>query len=69
MNVMNAQSTGRHDRGLDRIIEPLASYICAADRPTAVLNRVVAALLHEVQQTNRVARAHIAGRPPAHILN
>jgi len=67
MNTINTQSTSLCDRGLDRIIEPLASYICAADQPKTVLNRVVAALFNEVQQTNRIARAHVAQRPFAGI--
>jgi hypothetical protein len=47
---------------LERVIEPLASYICAADRPKAALNQALAALLHELEQLNRTAKAHIAKR-------
>jgi hypothetical protein len=52
---------------LKQVIEPLASYICAADRPRAVLNLVFSALFHEVAQVSREARAHVAtfGRVPA----
>jgi hypothetical protein len=52
---------------LKRVIEPLASYICAADQPRAVLNLVFSALFHEVAQVSREARAHVAtfGRTPA----
>jgi hypothetical protein len=45
---------------LERVIEPLASYICAADQPRAALKSALAALVNEVWQTNRAANAHIA---------
>ena len=47
---------------LERVIEPLASYICAADQPKAALNQALAALFHELEQMNRTANAHIAAR-------
>jgi hypothetical protein len=40
---------------LERVIEPLASYICAADQPRAALLSALAVLLSEVEQTNRAA--------------
>jgi len=43
---------------LRRVIEPLASYICAADQPRAALMSALAVLLAEVKQTNRAALAH-----------
>lgn len=43
---------------LERVIEPLASYICAADRPRAALASALAFLFSEVEQTNRAAIAH-----------
>jgi hypothetical protein len=53
----------RWERGpqtdLQRVIEPLASYICAADRPRAALQSALAALLSEVAQTNRAANVHV----------
>jgi hypothetical protein len=39
------------------VIEPLASYICAADQPRAALLSALAVLLAEVKQTNRAALA------------
>jgi hypothetical protein len=48
----------RPTQGLKGVIEPLASYICAADRPRAALLSVYRALLSEVEQTNRAAQAH-----------
>ena len=40
---------------LERVIEPLASYICAAEQPRAALMSALAVLLAEVKQTNRAA--------------
>lgn len=42
---------------LARVIEPLADYICAADRPRAALASALAVLLREVEQTNQTATA------------
>ena len=51
-----AESTGLNE--LDRVIEPLASYICATERPGAALRSVVSALLRSVEETNRMAKNH-----------
>ena len=44
----------------------MASYICAADQPKAVLNLVYSALFNEVAQVHRAAREQVAafGRGP-----
>jgi len=54
---------------LQRVIEPLASFICAADRPKALLNAVYSALVQEVDLVHRVARAQAASfaRPATRI--
>jgi hypothetical protein len=44
---------------LERVIEPLANYICAADHPKAVLQRALTVLYSEVEHTNRVAHARL----------
>jgi hypothetical protein len=62
MNTINTLARRVSEPGLQNVIEPLASYICAADRPKLVLNRIVAALLNEIEQTNRLARSHVARR-------
>jgi hypothetical protein len=49
-----------HQTGLDHALEPLASYICAADRPSDALEAVLTALLGQVAETNRAARVGIA---------
>lgn len=47
------------DRQLERVVEPLASYISAANRPRAALISALAVLFREVEQTNREANTHI----------
>lgn len=44
---------------LRQVIEPLAGYICASDRPRRALSLVFAALSDEVAQVNRTARTHV----------
>ena len=46
---------------LERVVEPLASYISASDKPKTALLSALAVLIHEVRQTNRMAHAHLAG--------
>jgi hypothetical protein len=58
MNKPNLHSRQLLERDLARVIEPLASYICAADQPRSVLRSAVAALLSEVEQTHQLALAH-----------
>ena len=43
---------------LERVIEPLASYICATDEPKTALMSALAVLFREVEATNRAASAH-----------
>lgn len=55
---MNKSKLQRHqasESDLARVIEPLASYICAADRPRSALASALAILMNEVKQTNRLA--------------
>jgi hypothetical protein len=59
MNRLLCQPERATDNQLERVIEPLASYICAAKRPRAALHSALAALRHEVDQTVRAARAHV----------
>jgi hypothetical protein len=58
MNRINSEfdPTTRFD--LERVIEPLASYICAAERPRAALVSALRVLFSEVEATNRAAVAH-----------
>jgi hypothetical protein len=58
MNTINGilDRSARND--LRRIVEPLASYICATDEPRKALATAVAALLTEVAATNEAAVSH-----------
>jgi len=47
---------------LRRMIEPLASYICATERPKTALILALTALSKEVEQVTGMAKAHIAAR-------
>jgi hypothetical protein len=45
---------------LERMIEPLVSYICASEYPKAALHLAFAVLTNEVTQLNRTARGQVA---------
>ena len=62
MNATNVGLERTSDSDLAQIIEPLASYICAADRPREVLLSALAALFDEVKETNRAALLHFSCR-------
>jgi hypothetical protein len=49
---------------LRRVVEPLASYICATDQPRAALNLAFSVLVNEVAQIHRAAKAHVAAIAP-----
>jgi hypothetical protein len=48
------------ENDVQRVIEPLANYICATDQPKAALMTALALLFNEVDQTYREATAQIA---------
>jgi hypothetical protein len=50
---------------LQNVIEPLASYICAADHPRAALRVALQLLAAEVATTSAVAHAYAAGHASA----
>jgi len=58
MNRVTLNPMRTNDGNLARAIEPLASYICAAERPKAALLSALAALRGEIEATNRAALAH-----------
>ena len=60
MNRVYRESGQETASDLERVIEPLASYICATDQPKAALISALAVLFSEVDQTYRAANAHIA---------
>ncbi len=45
---------------VDRVIEPLASYLCATEQPERVLKLALDALYSRIEQTNRTADEHLA---------
>ena len=47
---------------LTQVIEPLASYISAADRPREALLSALSVLFEEVQGTHRATLMHIVAR-------
>jgi hypothetical protein len=57
MNRLNSVLERANDSELERVIEPLASFICATKRPKAALISALAILFDEVEQTNRAANA------------
>ncbi len=47
-------------RELVRVVEPLASYICATERPVAALRSAMALLMDEIDLTCKAAHAQIS---------
>ena len=62
MNNVNLKFARTNESDLKRVIEPLASYICATDQPKAALRSALAVLFSEVQVTDWAAAVHIASR-------
>ena len=58
MNNSNCTLKWSAGNDLERVIEPLASYICAAEQPKTALLSALKALRSEVETTNRVAIRH-----------
>jgi hypothetical protein len=58
MNTIDCVFERATQNDLQRIIEPLASYICAAEQPRCVLRSAVSALFREVEALNKAAAAH-----------
>ena len=59
MNTLNCALEWGADSNLERVVEPLASYISATTRPRAALMSALAVLISEVEQTNRAAKMHL----------
>ena len=59
MNKLNCALKWTVGSDLERVVEPLASYISASDRPKAALLSALAVLVSEVERTNRAAFAHV----------
>ena len=59
MKSLNVALEWATEADLARVIEPLASYISASERPKAALMSAMAVLVSEVERTNRAAFAHV----------
>jgi len=62
MHETNTQVHRPFDRELARIIEPLASYVSATERPRDTLLSALAALFEEVQGTHQATLMHFVTR-------
>ena len=58
MNQFNRILESSIGNELERVVEPLASYICATEQPKAALMSALAVLFREVEATNRAAATH-----------
>jgi hypothetical protein len=60
MNKEDRQKGRATKATLNRLIEPLAAYICATDQPNNALIWALGILLDEVGQNNHTAQDHLA---------
>jgi hypothetical protein len=60
MNTSRITREQTTNRDLTQVIEPLANYICAADRPRETLLSVLSVLFDEVGGTHKAALMHFA---------
>jgi hypothetical protein len=58
MNRFNFAADRSVGKDLERVIEPLAAYICATEQPKTALMSALAVLFREVEATNSAAAAH-----------
>jgi hypothetical protein len=62
MKVVNYATDRSPANDLQQVIEPLANYICAADKARTALMSALAFLVREVEATNQAARTHFRGQ-------
>ena len=60
MKCLNRNANLHSSDDLEQVLEPLADYICATERPRASLKLALAALISQIEQTNRSAAAQVA---------
>jgi hypothetical protein len=58
MNPANCLLDWSIGNDLERVVEPLANYICATDKPQTALFSVLAVLCRQVDATNGTALNH-----------
>lgn len=68
MQTIICNSHRSDECGLDHIVEPLASFICAAEHPSTALQTVLSSLLRQVKQTNQDARTRLAAISESRIV-
>jgi hypothetical protein len=61
MNHVNRIAANPISSDLERVIEPLAAYICATEQPKSALMSALAVLLREIEATDRAAVTHFRG--------
>ena len=66
MRTFNYKPNQANESHLAKVIEPLASYICATERPKSALLSALAVLVREVEATNRAAIGHFHNRSEIH---
>jgi hypothetical protein len=59
MKNVNRELKQATNQQLEQVIEPLASYISAANRPKAALMSALAVLFRVVEETNHAANVHV----------
>ena len=62
MCTVSSQNQRTSNNDLTQIIEPLANYVCAADRPRDTLLSALAVLFEQVQGTHKATLMHFAYR-------
>lgn len=60
MNAINRVLKWAPDNELTQVVEPLADFICASERPEVVLRSVLAVLRRQIHTTNGLAATHFA---------
>jgi hypothetical protein len=55
MNRFNFAADRSTGKDLERVVEPLAAYICATEQPKTALMSALAVLFREVEATNSAA--------------
>ena len=58
MNRITSHFEPKPRSELDRVVEPLADYICATERLGAALKTALSILLQAIEETNRIAQRH-----------
>jgi hypothetical protein len=66
MSIINRELKRASENELQRVIEPLANYLCATERPRTALISALEFLFNEIAQTNRAANAHVTTFAESH---